>query len=194
MEVYVLLTDTKTTLSKTIGLFTKQSLNHVSISFDQQLREIYSFGRKKPNNPFLGGFIREQINQDLFENAIGAVYRCSVTEEQFQRMKKFVQAIEEERHSYRYNFIGLFGVLFNQPIKREKAYFCSQFVSAVFQSGDVIIADKPDMLVTPNDFINCPHLQLVYEGPLCDYPLAHRRTLQKSKGQPSSLNVFSPVG
>lgn len=46
-EIYVLLTDTGTVLTKIIRSFTKDPLNHASIAFDQDLNEVYSFGRKK---------------------------------------------------------------------------------------------------------------------------------------------------
>ncbi|MUV37483.1 hypothetical protein JNUCC1_01289 [Lentibacillus sp. JNUCC-1] len=52
--VYFLFTDTGTYLSKAINYCTKQPLNHVSIGFDDELSEVYSFGRKRPKNPFIG--------------------------------------------------------------------------------------------------------------------------------------------
>ena len=44
--IYIVLTDTGTLLSKTIGMYTRKDLNHASIAFDEQLTEMYSFGRK----------------------------------------------------------------------------------------------------------------------------------------------------
>ena len=41
-NIYIILTDTGTLLSRMIKLYTKDELNHVSISFDDQLSEVYS--------------------------------------------------------------------------------------------------------------------------------------------------------
>lgn len=39
----------------------QEPLNHVSIALDRELTEVYSFGRKQPDNPFIGGFVKEDI-------------------------------------------------------------------------------------------------------------------------------------
>ena len=58
-KIYIVLTDTGTLLSKAIGLYTRKDLNHASIAFDEELKEMYSFGRKQRHNPFVGGFVKE---------------------------------------------------------------------------------------------------------------------------------------
>ena len=58
--IYIVLTDTGTLLSKAIGMYTRKDLNHTSIAFDEQLNEMYSFGRKQRHNPFVGGFVKEK--------------------------------------------------------------------------------------------------------------------------------------
>ena len=73
-KVYLLFTNTGTMFTKLIQLYTKYPLNHVSISFDEQLEELYSFGRKKPYNPFIGGFVKEQVSEGLLKRAYSEVY------------------------------------------------------------------------------------------------------------------------
>ncbi|MBA9027096.1 hypothetical protein [Peribacillus huizhouensis] len=75
---YLLFTDTGTNLSKLIKLFTTQPFNHVTISFEAELSEIFSFGRKKHNNPFIGGFVREEIAVGLFKNAKCEIYSYKI--------------------------------------------------------------------------------------------------------------------
>ncbi|MCM3651426.1 MULTISPECIES: hypothetical protein [Metabacillus] len=53
MEIYIILTDTGTIFTNMIKMYTKQSLNHASISFTKNLSTTYSFGRKNVNNPFI---------------------------------------------------------------------------------------------------------------------------------------------
>ncbi len=166
---YILLSDTGTLLTKLIKLYTKKPYNHASISFDSKLCEVYSFGRKSVRNPFVGGFVREDLKSSLFYQADCAIYSFEVNEVQFEMMKEYILEIEKERKQYRYNFLGLFGFLFNRPIKREKAFFCSQFVAAVLKEGSVIDFEKPLSLVAPNDLQQVTAFQLVYQGKLKDY-------------------------
>ena len=172
MNVYIILTDTGTLFTRIIKLFTRHPLNHVSVSFTRKLDETYSFGRKRPKNPFIGGFVREDMNGSLFRHADCAIYCCSVSEYHYNRMKMLIKQIEVQQQLYKYNLIGLFGVLFNKRWDREKAFFCSEFVATVLYHGGIFIENKPPSLVKPHDFVVNPELQLVYEGPLNAYLLA----------------------
>lgn len=51
-EIYLLLTDTGSILTRTIKLFTRKKYNHISLAFDAVLEDTFSFGRKKANNHF----------------------------------------------------------------------------------------------------------------------------------------------
>ena len=44
-KIYIVLTYTGTFLSKIIRMYTKEEYAHVSISFNENLEEMYSFGR-----------------------------------------------------------------------------------------------------------------------------------------------------
>jgi hypothetical protein len=168
--VYILLTDTGSNLTKLIKLFTKKPLNHASIAVDSQLMEVYSFGRKKPLNPFIGGFVKENIRSGLFKEATSAIYCCSITEKQYQQMLTKIKKIEDNKQAYKYNFLGLFAVLFNKRLERKNAYFCSHFVATILnESGIQININKPLSLVTPHDLNGLPSFQLIYEGKLPTY-------------------------
>lgn len=168
-KVYILLTDTGSFFTKLIKLYTKNPYNHASISFDPELSEVYSFGRKKAGNPFNGGFVKEDVKQSLFKQADCAVYSLTVTEIQMQKVKRYIQEIEGQKEFYRYNFLGLFGFIINKPIKREKALFCSQFVASVLKGCNIIDFEKPLSLIAPYDLLEVSELKLVYEGKLKAY-------------------------
>ncbi|WP_449620959.1 hypothetical protein [Robertmurraya sp. Marseille-Q9965] len=169
MEIYIVLTDTGTVFTRFIKLFTKKPLNHASLSFTKELDSTFSFGRKRPNNPFVGGFVKEDMAGRLFKYADCAIYKCSVSKLQYEHMREFVRQIEHNQYCYKYNFIGLFGVLFNKSIDVENAFFCSQFVSTVLNSGAIQINSKPSSLVRPSDFMESKNLQLIYEGKLSEF-------------------------
>jgi hypothetical protein len=168
-EVYILLTNTGSLLTKLIKLYTKKPYNHASIAFDQNLSEVYSFGRKTARNPFIGGFVKEDVRKGLFKQADCAIYSITITESQLQRMKYYLQEIEKKKKQYCYNFLGLFGVMFNKPVKRNNAFFCSQFVAFLLKESNIIDFHKPISLITPNDLQTVSKIQFVYEGKLKDY-------------------------
>ncbi|MEH7110605.1 hypothetical protein [Bacillus sp. JJ1764] len=174
MEVYIILSDTGTLFTKMIKRFTKHPLNHASISFSKELvDETYSFGRKRANNPFIGGFIRENMNGELFQSATCAIYSCSVSESEYKQMRKLVQQFEKQQQDYKYNLIGLFGVLLNKKMNRKRAFFCSEFVATVLNRGGIDIKGKHPSLVKPNDLGDCENFRLLYKGQLISYLLQH---------------------
>ncbi|WP_453991411.1 hypothetical protein [Bacillus nitroreducens] len=169
-KVYILLTDTGTIFTKMIKLYTKNPYNHASIAFDSELSEVYSFGRKSARNPFIGGFVSENVKKGLFKRADCALYSITVNELDVQKMRQYINEIQAQKDDYRYNFLGLFGFLFNKPLKRSKAFFCSQFVASVLNECNEIKFDKPLSLIAPNDLKNIEPLRFEYEGKLSNYP------------------------
>ena len=177
-NVYILLTDTGTMLTRIIKVFTRQPLNHASISFDSQLNEVYSFGRKKPINPFIGGFVMEDVRGPLFCNANSAVYSCPITENQYKLMLTKIKEIEKQKQEYKYNLLGLFAVLFNKKYDREKAFFCSHFVATILEeSGLEIEFNKPLSLVTPHDFEKVSAFRLVFRGKMSSFFDNHNQNM-----------------
>ncbi|MDI7742755.1 hypothetical protein QMK38_12150 [Lysinibacillus fusiformis] len=167
-KLYLLLTDTGTVFTRMIKLYTKKPYNHASIVFDEYFNEVYSFGRKRPRNPFIGGFVNEDVRQGLFKNARCAIYSFEVSDMQVEKMKTFINEIEMEKHLYRYNLLGLITFIINKPYQRKRAYFCSEFVAQVLNEGGISEIQKPISLVSPNDLQNMNNLQLEFEGHLAE--------------------------
>ncbi|HWL12836.1 MAG TPA: hypothetical protein VNQ57_07570 [Ureibacillus sp.] len=167
-KVYLLLTDTGTIFTRMVKLYTRKPYNHASIVFDENLNEVYSFGRKRPRNPFIGGFVNEDVRQGLFKNARCAIYSFDANVLQIEKMQMFIKEIEMEKHLYRYNLLGLITFIVNKPYQRKRAYFCSEFVAQVLTEGGIGQFQKPSSLVSPNDLQNMNNLQLEFEGQLAD--------------------------
>jgi hypothetical protein len=184
-KVYVLLTDTGTVLTKLIKLYTKKPHNHASIALDDQLWNVYSFGRRRPRNPFMAGFVRENTRGGIFRNADCAIYCCTITEKQYDNICRKIKEIERNKNEYRYNLLGLFAVMVNMEFDRKNAFFCSHFVAALLEeSGVEINKQKPLSLVTPNDIKESSSLKLVYEGKLSSYfAEVNKREMTEISGQ-----------
>lgn len=168
--VYLAFLGTGTMLSRTIDFYTHTSLNHVSISLDRSLNVVYSFGRKRPNNPFIGGFIKENLNLPFFNRSTCAIYQLKITEQEYEQLNEKILLMESQKHLYRYNFLGLFGVMINKEFQRHNAYFCSQFVASILQECGIYHGSKPPGLIRPQDLRAWRELSLVYRGGLKSYP------------------------
>jgi hypothetical protein len=59
--------------------------------------------------------------------------------------------------------------MFNKPLKRNNAFFCSQFVAFILKESTIIQFQKPISLIAPYDFQCVPNVHLVYEGKLKNY-------------------------
>ncbi|QED48202.1 hypothetical protein [Cytobacillus dafuensis] len=168
-RVYLLLTDTGTLFTRMIKLYTKECLNHASISFDSELTEVYSFGRKRPRNPFIGGFVKEDIRSELFRNASCALYVFTVKDNQYHRMVELIKEIDDNQQKYRYNLIGLFAIALNKQIHRKYAFFCSHFVAMILKEGRLLETNKHLCMITPQDLKEASSHRLIYQGDLHNY-------------------------
>ncbi|TQR19638.1 hypothetical protein [Psychrobacillus vulpis] len=172
--IYIILSNTGTLFSKAIGVYTRKELNHASIAFDDELNEMYSFGRKNKNNPFIGGFIKEDPTNGLFKRATCAIYKCQVTLQDYNRMRNKIRLIERQKELYKYNLIGLFGVAMNIKIEREHAFFCSQFVATIMNECQSSKLHVSPCLVQPHHFEELSSLNLLYRGNLQTYLCSKR--------------------
>jgi hypothetical protein len=171
-SVFILLTNTGTLFTKVIQGYTRAPYNHASISFNRELSELYSFGRKNPNNPLNGGFVKEDLKTGTFSkypNTTCVIYELQVSERDIAKMKRVLQAFIRKDKKYFYNILGVLGIALREPIEFSNSYFCSQFVAEILQRSGVRLWDKLPALVTPNDFRQSERLQLIYEGKLSEY-------------------------
>ncbi|MEO3946089.1 hypothetical protein [Gorillibacterium sp. CAU 1737] len=175
--VYILLTDTGTWFTRMIRLYTKDSYNHASLAFDEELTEVYSFGRRRPNNPFVAGFVRENLRGEFFRNADCSVFACRVNETSYLKMKERIAQMEGDASRYRYNLLGVFAVMLKVvELEREDAFFCSEFVATLLSESGIRVGDKPPCRVTPGDLANGRAFQRVYEGELFPYLYGEEQT------------------
>lgn len=169
--IYILLTNTGSLFSTAIGYYTKQEYNHVSIVLEDDFTAIYSFGRKHRKNPISGGFVNEVETQiyNHFDGTSCIVLKKEVSVDIYARILESIRHFENERFIYSYNLIGFAGFIVNMPIKRQKAFFCSQFVGEVLKQGGIDFTSKPSELIKPSDFLIQDQFEEVYKGDLIQF-------------------------
>lgn len=171
-HIYLVFSNTGTLLSRCINYYTKDKYVHVSLSFDDSFEKMYSFGRVFPQIPFVGGLVQENLQDGVykrFENSKCIIYKIDIDEYQYIALNKELQNFLKDQGKYKYNFIGLIGVVLNKPIKRDKHYFCSEFISYLLIKSNIYDPNKIPCLTKPSDLLNISHKEFIYEGLAYNY-------------------------
>lgn len=172
-KIYIVLTHTGTTLSKIIKTYTRAEFSHISISLDEELTRMYSFGRLNPYNPFWGGFVQEYIGKGTFKrfkNTWTSIYGLEVNDEQYQTIEKSIQKMQDEREKYKFNLLGLIGVLFHIKIQLRNSFYCAEFVKYLMERA--MINNELPEIIKPEDFKKIQGLEQLYIGFLRDYKVS----------------------
>lgn len=169
-KIYLVLTHTGTTLSTIIKCYTKDEFSHISIALDEELNELYSFGRLHPNNPFVGGFVHEGINFGTFKrfkNTQTEIYSLEIDNNKYEDISNEINAFKNNKEKYKFNIIGLFAVSINKKIHYKDTFYCAEFVKYLFEKAK--IENKLPDIIKPQDFKDLKNINLVYKGKLKDY-------------------------
>ncbi|MGE5543644.1 MAG: hypothetical protein ACM3UW_01595 [Bacillota bacterium] len=180
-------------------MFSQSPYNHLAISLDPELRDVYGFvGRN-------GGLVvRSGLTH--FPDGDCAILKKRVEDEQFEKVKEMLKAAWKNRTRYRYNHLGVivlafimapldkfFGLsipqtlirkIFNQPFKRT----CGSFVGVILHEAGIILSEEPikGLAGTYSPYlVGCstfrePELvgcKLLYEGRIQDLAGEHKRAV-----------------
>ena len=169
-KVYIVLTHTKTILSRLIKEFTKCEFSHVSISLDVDLNKMYSFGRLNAYNPFFAGFVHEYINKGTFKRFYKTktkVYSLNVTDEEYAKIENTINQIKAEKEKYKFNIIGLVAAGVHKKIGNDHSFYCAEFVKYVLENAG-IKTNLPE-IVKPEHFESLEDINEIYYGLLKKY-------------------------
>lgn len=124
-SVYIVLSKTQTLPSQVIKLWTREPYAHTSLAMDVELKEMYSFARKHLHNPFDCGFINEDITTGVFGRDVQTtcrIGRLRVTKEQYEKIMEILEQFKSEKAFYRYNYLGILGVMCRRSVERRYNY------------------------------------------------------------------------
>jgi len=171
-NLYIVLSQSGAITSKILKFFTGDEFNHVSISLSSTLDKMYSFGRINPNNPFVGGFVEEGKDFGTFKKyhkTIAMVLELTVTNQQFNSIKYFINYFVEHKKEFKYNYFGVLCALFKMNYRNRRRFYCSQFVKVCLSVFNVENASELPRVVKPIDFLQLKNKNIVYKGLLKNY-------------------------
>jgi hypothetical protein len=145
-KIYIVVSNTGSPAGEIISIFTRKQYNHVSLSFDKELKTIVSYnGGEKVYPPGLNMEMIKYLNKK--DDASIIVYSLPVTKEKKKMIIDKIKEINEQGNAY--NILGLVLKLSFRP----NIMFCSQFVYKMLKIVDINYFEKKEGQVKPTDFI-----------------------------------------
>lgn len=157
--IYIVISNTGSTASEVISIFTQKQYNHVSLSFDRNLETIISYnGGERVYPPGLNHEMLEFFNKK--EDSSIIVYKLPCD---FGQKKLILEKIHEiNNEGSAYNMLGLIIKYSHRP----NIMFCSQFVYKMLQCAGLDYFTDKGGNVKPTDFVERDYhrkLQFDYE-------------------------------
>lgn len=168
VSIYVVLSRSSTVLSRTIRLATRDEYTHAALALDADLELMFSFGRRRASNPFVGCFKRERLDDDLYRHMPelpGIVLEVPVTPQQREAVCAQVAEVLLDSHTYTYNAPGLVSGLFGRGSEDDRRFFCSEFVYQMLHGAGVCDLGVPRWKVRPQTLLQVPG-EVVFRGDL----------------------------
>lgn len=172
-NIYIVVTQTGTILSRLLKFIKKREYNHVSIGLDRQLKQMYSFGRINPYIAFLGGFVRESPYHGTFKRfpqTKAIVYEMAVPDSEYRKIKRYLRYMYKHRRHFQYNYLGLFLASVDICYQPERHFYCSEFVRDVLVKFHIFKKDQFLSITEPAYFIHImKNYKCIYKGLLSEY-------------------------
>ncbi|MGW7952221.1 hypothetical protein [Staphylococcus xylosus] len=132
--IYIVISSTGSSASEVISLFTHKIYNHVSLSFDKDLKTTISYnGGEKLTQPGLNS--EQIISFNKKSDASIMVYKLATTIKQKKKMIDTIKEINQQGSAY--NLVGLITKISIRP----NIMFCSQFVYTKVKPTDFVEKD-----------------------------------------------------
>ena len=171
-SIYILLTRSNTIVSRLIRYTTSEKFTHVSISLDEDLTQMYSFARKHDRLPLPAGLKQERVDLGFYARHPDipyALYELQVDDEVWHGIKKDIDSMICNVDEYHYSLLGLIMCGFGVDYRRERYYFCSQFVAMLLNRNNAVKLPKSETLMHPSDYLLLPELKLVHSGVMGEF-------------------------
>ena len=170
-KIYLVFSYTGTAFSRLLRVITRSQYVHIGLSFDTNLENVYSFGRKEPSKMFPAGLVKENLKEvhKIFGNTESQIYEMKINDKNYKKLKKILKEHLKEQDKYSYDILGLPFIYFKKKYRRKYHRVCSQFVGYLLQESGVHDFNIDYSLITLNHFYHIENKELIYQGKLTKY-------------------------
>ncbi len=167
--IYVVFSTTPYKLGGFIRFITGCKFNHVSVAFDKDLYEMYSFARYHKNTPLYGGFVRESFSRFINGEKCANIKVCKIKADskQLERCKKFIKNCEE--NNYKYNLFSAILYPFSKDLKIKNSYTCIEFCLEILRIVEYSLGLKKDEFCSTKKLSQILADKTVFSGQINNY-------------------------
>lgn len=130
--VYVVLSQTPTKFGTMIRNVTSAKYNHASLAFDEELEQLYSFGRAQHEIPMKAGLVkefRERFSLNKAEYVACKIYRIPVSWLDYARGLDMIKQIKGDTDGYMYNLFSVLTFPMFHGFATYKTFTCVEFTA-----------------------------------------------------------------
>jgi len=171
--VYILLSETPSRFGQVIRRICKIKYNHASIAFDEDLKLLYSFARRKNRVPLNAGLVKESCDRfSLRTSSYIAVkiYKIPVTRTQYALGKWRIRQINYDPDGYLYNLFSVLTFPLTRGFGTYKAFSCAEFVVHMIRHMGIEFSSKRENYqITPEEIGRSLNAEVFFEGNLLEY-------------------------
>ena len=173
-QVYIVLSQSGSLVSRFLKFITKDDFNHVSIALNEQPQVMYSFGRRFCYYPFWSGFVVESSNFGTFkrfQNTRAVVLSLDVNEDNYLKIKSQISSMLKKQYRFHYNYLGVLFSPFKINVHTKHSFYCSQFVKDILEKNGVLQENTLPTVSKPVDFLEIDGVTKIFDGKLKDFSL-----------------------
>lgn len=189
-NIYIVFSATPYRIGRMIRHVTKESYNHVSISLDERLTQMYAFARRCYYTPLHGGFVHEYPSRYTLNGQSAEICLCKlpISQAQFKVLKAEIAQMYENKEQYLYNHLSALTAIAHKRVAVKDAYTCVEFC--------VQILHKLAFDISPNQFYTVGDLKkilapyIIYTGQI---PQAEEKNNAFFAQQPIFLSIINTL-
>ena len=164
--IYVVFSSTPYKMGKLIRSVTRDEFNHVSISLDKELTQMYSFARRHYRLPLYGGFVHESPSRYYVKGKTADICLCAlpVSPRKYLALSNLLKDMDRKSRTYLYNHLSALGAVIRRPVRARDAYTCVEFCVKILQ--DLEIQIPPATYYSVGDIHKLLAPFAIYNGPM----------------------------
>lgn len=162
--IYVVFFSTPNKVGKLIRNVTGETFNHISISLDKDMKQMYSFARRHYRLPLYGGFVKESRSRYHINGKAADICICAVpvTQRQHLTLTSLLKEMHRNNRFYIYNHLSALGAVIHMPIRARDAYTCVEFCIRILRELGMDI--QSGRYYSVGDIMQMLEPYIVYQG------------------------------
>jgi len=140
-NIYIIFSRTNTKLGWMIRKTLRYDYNHVSVCINNNM---YSFGRKYYQLPFVGGFTEENLYRVMYpkDTLKIRVFKIPVTNNQSVKLNKVMEDFSDVNNQYLYNLLTPINIFLKKETEIYRVHTCVTFILYLLKNVGINIDKK----------------------------------------------------